>query len=49
MANAFDAIWVTGLLYKITLFKFPVYSVKTILSYLLIQTFEMSFHRATYT
>jgi len=49
MANAFDTIWVTGLLYRLTPLKFPVYPVKTMSSYLLIQTFEMSFHRATYT
>ena len=49
MANAFDTIWVTGLIYRLTLLNFPVYPVKTMSSYLLIQTFEKSLHRATYT
>lgn len=49
VANAFGTIWIIGLLYKLTLLNFPFYPVISMSSYLLIQTFQMSLHRATYT
>jgi hypothetical protein len=32
VAKAFDTVWIDGLLYKLTLFKFPSYIVHTISS-----------------
>jgi hypothetical protein len=43
VAKAFDTIWIDGLLYKLTLLKFPSYIVYTISSYLRVRTFEASF------
>ena len=34
VAKAFDTVWINGLLYKLTLLKFPSYIVHTISSYL---------------
>jgi len=34
VANAFDTVWIDGLLYKLTLLNFPSYIVHTISSYL---------------
>ena len=47
MAKAFDTVWIDGLLYKLTLVKFPSYIVHTIFSYFLGGTFESSFQTAT--
>jgi hypothetical protein len=47
MAKAFDTVWIDGLLYKLTLLKFPSYKVHTISSYLRGRTFEASFQTAT--
>jgi hypothetical protein len=43
VAKAFDAVWVKGLLYKLTVLNFPSYLVKTISSYLDSRTFQTSF------
>jgi len=47
VAKAFDAVWIDGLLYKITLLNCPSYIVHTISSYLRGRTFETSFQTAT--
>jgi len=47
VAKAFDTVWIDGLLYKLTLLKFPSYIVHTISSYLKDRTFEASFQTAT--
>jgi hypothetical protein len=47
MAKASDTIWIEGLLYKLTLLKFPSYIVHTISSYLRGRTFEASILTAT--
>ena len=47
VAKAFDADWIDGLLYKLTLLDFPSYIVHTISSYLSGRTFEASFQTAT--
>jgi len=47
VAKAFDTVWIDGLLYKLTLLKFPSYIVNTISSYLKERTFEASFQTAT--
>ena len=49
MAKAFDAVWVDGLLYRLTVLNFPSYLVKTISSYLYSRKFEASFQTATFT
>ena len=46
VAKAFDAVWIDGLLYNLTLLKFPSYIVHTISSYLRDQTFDASFQTA---
>jgi len=43
VAKAFDTVWIDGLLYKLTLLKFPSYLVHTISSYLKDRKFEASF------
>jgi hypothetical protein len=43
VAKAFDAVWVKGLLYKLTVLNFPSYMVKTISSYLDCRKFLTSF------
>jgi hypothetical protein len=40
VAKAFDTVWVEGLLYKLTVLKFPSYLVKTISSYLQYRMFQ---------
>jgi hypothetical protein len=40
VAKAFDAVWIDGLLYKLTLLNFPSYIVHTISSYIRGRTFE---------
>jgi hypothetical protein len=47
VANAFDTVWIDGLLYNLTLLNFPSYVVHTISSYLLVRTFDASFQTAT--
>jgi len=47
VAKAFDTVWIDGLLYKLTLLKFPSYIVHNISSYLKDRTFEASFQTAT--
>ena len=47
VAKAFDAVWIDGLLYKLTLLNFPSYIVHTISSYLRGRLFEASFQTAT--
>jgi retron-type reverse transcriptase len=47
VAKAFDTVWINGLLYKLTLLKFPSYIVHIIASYLRGRTFEASFQMAT--
>jgi hypothetical protein len=47
VAKSFDTVWIDGLLYKLTLIKFPSYIVHKISSYLRGRTFEASFHTAT--
>ena len=47
VAKAFDNIWMDGLIYKLTLLKFPSYIVHTISSYVRGWTFETSFQTAT--
>jgi hypothetical protein len=49
MAEAFDAVWVAGLLFKLTALNFPSYLVKIISSYLHNWTFEAAFLTATST
>ena len=49
VAKAFDAVWVDGLLYTLTILNFLSDLVKTISSYLNGQTFETSFRTATST
>jgi hypothetical protein len=47
VAKAFDTVRIDGLIYKLTLLKFPSYIVHTISSYLRGRTFEASFQTAT--
>jgi hypothetical protein len=47
VANAFDTIWIDGLLYKLPLLDFPCYIVHKISSYLRGRTYEASFQTAT--
>jgi hypothetical protein len=47
VAKAFDTVWIDGLLYMLTLLKFPYYIVHTISSYLQGRTFEASLETAT--
>ena len=47
VAEAFDTVWIDGLLYKLTLHNFPSYIVHTISSYLRGRTLEPSFQTAT--
>jgi hypothetical protein len=47
--KAFDTVCVEGLLYKLTVLKFPSYQVKTISSYLQCRTFQVTFQSATST
>jgi hypothetical protein len=49
VATVFDTVWVDGILYKLTIFNFPSYFVKTISSYLDSPTLETSFQIATST
>ena len=49
MTKAFETVWIDGLLYKLTLLKFPSYIVHTISSYLRDRKFEASFQMATST
>jgi hypothetical protein len=49
VAKAFHTEWVKGLLYKLTVLKFPYYLVKNISSYLACRTFQTSFQSATST
>jgi hypothetical protein len=49
VAKALDAVWVDGLLLKLTARNSPSYLVKTISSYLHNRTFEASFQTATST
>jgi hypothetical protein len=49
VSNAFDNVLVVGLLFKLMVFKFPSYVVKTIPSYLHNRTFEASFQTVTST
>jgi hypothetical protein len=45
--QAFDTVWIDGLLYKLTVLNILSYLVYTILSYLRGRTFEASFLTAT--
>ena len=45
--NAFDSVWIEGLLYKLILLEFPSYLVKAISSYLTSRTFVAAFRNAT--
>ena len=47
VAKALDTVWVNGLPYKVTVFNFPLYLVKTISSYLKSWMFVASFQTAT--
>jgi len=47
VAKAFHTVWIDGLLYKLTLLKFPSYIVHTISAYLRDRTSEASFQTAT--
>jgi len=47
VAKAFDTVWIEGLLYKLTLLKFPSYIVHNNSLYLKDRTFESSFQTAT--
>jgi hypothetical protein len=47
LVKAFDTVWIDGLLYKLTLLKFPSYIVHTISLYLRDRTFEASLQTAT--
>jgi hypothetical protein len=49
VAKAFETVWVNGLLFKVTVLKFPSYLVKMISSYLRTRTFEASFQTAKST
>jgi hypothetical protein len=49
VAEAFDTVWVKGLLYKLTILNFPSYLVQTLSSYLHSRTFQSSFNSATST
>lgn len=49
VVQAFDTVWVDGLLHKLTAFNFPLYLVKTICSNLHGRTFEVSFQTTTST
>jgi hypothetical protein len=49
MAKVFDAVWIGGILYKLTIFNFPSYFVKTISSYLDSPTMDTSYPIATST
>jgi len=49
VAEAFDNVWVDGLLDKFTILNFPSYLVKTKSSYLFNRAFEASFERAAST
>jgi hypothetical protein len=49
VAKAFDTVWVKGLLYKLTVLKFPSYLAKTVSSYLDCRAFQTSFKTATST
>jgi hypothetical protein len=42
VAEAFDTVWVRGLLYKLTILNLPSFSVKTVPSYLHCRTFHTS-------
>jgi hypothetical protein len=46
-AKAFETVWINGLLYEPTIFKFPSYLVHSISSYLRGRSFEASFLTAT--
>jgi hypothetical protein len=47
VAKSFDAVWIDGLLYKLTLLNVPSYIVHTISSYLRGRTFEAPFQTTT--
>jgi hypothetical protein len=47
VAEAFDTVWIDGLLYSLTLLNFPSYIVHTISLYVRSRTFEASFQTAT--
>jgi hypothetical protein len=47
VAEAFDIVWVKGLLYKLSVLYFPSYLVKTIFSYLDCRTFQTFLQSAT--
>ena len=49
VVKVFDAVWVSGLLYRLTVLNFPLYIVKLIYSYLFGWTFKASFQSATST
>jgi hypothetical protein len=49
VAKAFDTVWVSGLLFKLTALNFPSYLVKIISSYLHNRAFEGAFVSATST
>ena len=49
VVKAFDAVWVSSLLYKLTILNFPLYLVKLIYSYLFNQTFKVFFQSSTST
>ena len=46
-AKAFNLVWISGLLFKLTILNFPFYLVQTISAYLRVQKFEASFQMAT--
>jgi hypothetical protein len=46
VANAFDSVWIDGLLYNLTIRNFPSYLVHNISSYLRDRTFEPSLQTA---
>jgi hypothetical protein len=47
VATTFDAVWIDGLIYKLTLLNFPSYIFHSISSYLKKSKFEASFQVAT--
>ena len=47
VTNAFDTVWINGLLYKLTILNFPSYLVHTLSSFLRGRTFETSFQTST--
>ena len=47
VAQAFDTVWIDGLLWQLTVLKFPSYIVHTISSYLRGRTFDASFQATT--